>query len=436
MIDRIIKYLKTKSSQYEVFYSRNTSTDAELTKDKISFVSDGITHGVAVRLVIDSKPGFAYTSNLENYKHCVDTAIKVAKSSRPDKDFRGFVSPKRFRKVDSYNKQLASLGPDWMRSFSKDYIDVIKSIDSSITCSMALLSKDIEETRIINSEGLDVEDKVAAVSFQGSLLMKFGGKLESVDFEHGSKKLLNPELAKDSALRLIGQIGKQDIKTSDMQLIFHPDAMAALLGESYAFSVDGSNQYLKKSVWHDKLGSKVMDRKITIIDDAITPELFCTRPFDSEGSPSRSVKVIGKGVLKGFLYDDYYAKLAKKESTGNAYRNAVTLPKISPNNIIIEPGKVKDVISEADKAIYVRSMLGLHTMNESTGDFSLGVVEGHYVEKGQIKYPVKDAMIAGNFFELMNGVSAIGKDVKHSLEVSGGCYLPEIMFNRIKVIGK
>ncbi|MFH0798291.1 MAG: TldD/PmbA family protein [Candidatus Woesearchaeota archaeon] len=436
MIDKIVNYLKSKSSQYEVFYTCNTSTDAEVTKDRISFVSDGVTHGIAIRLIIDNRSGFAYTSNLENYRHCVDTAIKVAKSSRPDRDFRGFVSPKRFRKVDSFNKELASAGPDWMHRFSNDYVDRIKSIDSSITCSSALLSKDIEEMRIINSEGLDVEDKIAAVAFQGSLLMKHDGKLGSVDFEHGDKKFLDPEVAQDSALRLIGQIGKQNVKTSDMQLIFHPDAMAALLGESYAFSVDGSNNYLKKSLWRGKLGQKVMDGKISIVDDAITPGLFCTRPFDSEGSPSRNIKVIDKGVLKNFLYDSYYSKLAERESTGNAYRNAVTLPKISPNNIIIEPGKVKDIISEADKALYVRGMLGLHTMNEATGDFSLGVIEGHYVENGQIRYPVKDVMIAGNFFELMNGISAIGKEVKHSLEVSGGCYLPEMMFDRIKVIGK
>ncbi|MEK6816318.1 MAG: DNA gyrase modulator, partial [Nanoarchaeota archaeon] len=259
MIDKIVNYLKSKSSQYEVFYTRNTSTDAEITKDRISFVSDGVTHGIAVRVIIDGKPGFAYTSNLDSYRHCVDTAIKVAKSSRPDKDFMGFVTPKRFRKVQGCDKELLSMGPDWMHSFSGDYIGVIKSIDSSITCSMALLSKDIEETRIINSEGLDVEDKVATVSFQGSLLMKCDGRLESVDFEHGGKKLLEPQVAKDSAQRLIGQRGKQNVKTSDMQLILHPDAMASLLGESYAFSVDGSNQFLKKSLWHDKIGSRVMD---------------------------------------------------------------------------------------------------------------------------------------------------------------------------------
>ncbi len=179
-----------------------------------------------------------------------------------------------------------------------------------------------------------------------------------------------------------------------------------------------------------------MDKKISIVDDGITPSLFCTRPFDNEGSPSRRINVIDKGILKNFLYDNYYSKLARRESTGNAYRSVVTLPKISPNNILIKPGKFRDIISEADKAIYVRGMLGLHTMNESTGDFSLGVIEGHYVENGQIMYPVKDAMIAGNFFDMMNDISAIGKDVRHSLEVSGGCYLPEMMFDRIRVIGK
>lgn len=433
-MDEITNYIKGKVDQYELFYSRNNTLNAEVSNDKISFVSEGVTHGIGIRVFVDKKLGFAFTSNLDNFKSCVETAIKVANASKEDKNFKGFTSKKDFKKINTLNKDVASLSPESIHDFNAGFVQNMKEVSKEIMLSIALFSKEISEYRIVNSEGVDVEDKTASNVFQGSMIIKHKGKLESIEFDKGDKKLLDAGTGTSFAERLKSLLNKKSMKTSEVQLILHPDALSALFGQSYAFSVNGENIYLKKSLFHDKLGKKVFDEKLTITDDAVTPNLFCTRPFDNEGTPSQSLKVIEKGVLKNVLYDNYYAKLANKESTGNAYRKVASTPRIAPNNILIEKGN-NDVIKEADKAIYVRTMLGTHTMNDATGDFSLGVMEGHYIEKGEIKHPVKDSMIAGNFFEVMNSVQAIGKEIEHSLSVSGGCYLPEILFKKIKVIG-
>jgi PmbA protein len=254
-----------------------------------------------------------------------------------------------------------------------------------------------------------------------------------LEFEMGDKNLLDVNVAKSHAQRLLGLLNKKQMDTCNIPLILHPEALSSLFSQSYVFSVSGENLFLKKSKF--KIGEKVFDDKITITDDALTKGLFCTRPFDKEGTKSQKFNVIENGVFKNALYDNYYGKLVGKKSTGNAQRSVVSLPSILPNNIVIKAGNVKDVLNDVDKAIYVRGMLGVHTMNEATGDFSVGVMEGHYVEKGKLKYAVKDTMIAGNFFDLMNNVVSVGKKIEHSLDVSGGCYMPEILFKNVKVIG-
>jgi PmbA protein len=106
-----------------------------------------------------------------------------------------------------------------------------------------------------------------------------------------------------------------------------------------------------------------------------------------------------------------------------------------PNNVVVAKGK-GDVLHSVKKGLYVRSLLGVHTMNEATGDFSLGIVEGFYVEDGEVKHAVKDAMVAGNFFDMMNNVQELGAKLEHSLDISGGCYMPEMLFEKLKVVGK
>ena len=72
-------------------------------------------------------------------------------------------------------------------------------------------------------------------------------------------------------------------------------------------------------------------------------------------------------------------------------------------------------------------------MDSQTGLFSLGVTEGHIIEEGRIKYAVKDIMVSGNIFDLLRNVEKISNKIEH---VGNGEYMPHMLFNKIKVIGR
>ncbi len=55
--------------------------------------------------------------------------------------------------------------------------------------------------------------------------------------------------------------------------------------------------------------------------------------------------------------------------------------------------------------------MGVHTANPITGNFSIGVT-GLWIEKGEIKFPVKEAVISGNILEFFDNIEAIGDDLK------------------------
>jgi len=54
-----------------------------------------------------------------------------------------------------------------------------------------------------------------------------------------------------------------------------------------------------------------------------------------------------------------------------------------------------------DTGILIAGVMGAHSGNILNGDFSIGLSPGVYVEKGEIRGHVKDAMVAGNIFDTM-----------------------------------
>jgi PmbA protein len=133
---------------------------------------------------------------------------------------------------------------------------------------------------------------------------------------------------------------------------------------------------------------------------------------DDEGVPSRATTVVDDGVLKTFLYDTYTAGKEKRESTGNAIRGSYSSPPmVGPRNVRFEYPR-SDVLRETDKGLFVNSIIGAHTANPITGDFSVECRNAFVIENGALTQPIKSMMISGNIFDLLKKVDGMGRDDK------------------------
>jgi PmbA protein len=117
-------------------------------------------------------------------------------------------------------------------------------------------------------------------------------------------------------------------------------------------------------------------------------------------------------------------------STGNAVRSGFSgLPSVGISNLYIEPVSKTDVISPGDifrtvdKCLYVTEAMGVHTANPITGEFSIGV-SGLWIEKGEISFPVKEAVISGNLLSFFENIEAVGDD----LRFFGNVGAPSLLF--------
>ena len=103
-------------------------------------------------------------------------------------------------------------------------------------------------------------------------------------------------------------------------------------------AVNGDAIYRHASFLAGKLGQPIFGKNVTIVDDGTRRGGFGTRPFDSEGVPTRRTTVVEQGELKSYLLNTYTAKKLGLKTTGNAARGLAGTPGIGNGNFYLEPG--------------------------------------------------------------------------------------------------
>jgi PmbA protein len=160
-----------------------------------------------------------------------------------------------------------------------------------------------------------------------------------------------------------------------------------------------------------------------------------TGMFDAEGVPHQKTPVIEKGVLKNFLFDSYTANKQGKESTGNASRAGyLSTPNIEATNFRIKPGakSPEELLNEVDDGLMVSYLQGAHSSNPVSGEFSVVATPAWKIHKGKIEHASRGVMLAGNIFELLKNVSAVGNNERKM----GQLVAPWLLVDNVRVIGK
>ena len=163
--------------------------------------------------------------------------------------------------------------------------------------------------------------------------------------------------------------------------------------------------------------------------------------FDDEGIPTRRLDIIKKGIFQQPFNDLDYAQKSGQEPTGTGLRHEmwgdddVTIPP-NPylNHLRIEPGSMtyQQMMDEMDEGIIVMNGIGVHSGNILNGDISMGLNPGLYVKNGEILGRARDAMVAGNMYQMFSNV--IGVENKNHRE--HGIPLPCVLLDDVSVSGK
>jgi PmbA protein len=158
----------------------------------------------------------------------------------------------------------------------------------------------------------------------------------------------------------------------------------------------------------------VGSHRATILDDGRLSGADHAAPYDAEGVATRCTLLMEGGVLKGFLHSTYTSVRMGAAPTGNAWRSGyMSAPHISPSTLYLQPTGLsrEALMMEAGDGVYVTEVMGLHTIDPVSGDFSLGA-SGLTLKGGRTDAPVDRIGIAGNILDLLKSIAGVATDLR------------------------
>lgn len=217
-----------------------------------------------------------------------------------------------------------------------------------------------------------------------------------------------------------GRLSKQSIGAvqgtpGTYDLILSPTVAANVLG-AIPESANPFYIMMGMSPLQDRMGEQIAPEFITAYEDPLFNGGLGSTPFDWEGTPSHSIKIVENGVLKSLLHNTTTARMFDASSTGSSrMANIGTGMKMllpGASNIVFENGNHSlDELMDVDKpTIYVTCNWYTRFQNYQTGEFSTIPRDAMFlVEKGELK-PIKNMRISDNTMRMFANIDALGND--------------------------
>ena len=211
------------------------------------------------------------------------------------------------------------------------------------------------------------------------------------------------DIGASAADRALARLGARKPPTGRYPVLFDERVSSSLIGHLLA-AANGSSIARGGSWLRDALGTSVLPDHLSIIEDPHRPRTSGSRPFDAEGLPTRTRKIVEDGVLTGWTLDLATGRKLGMASTGNAARGTSSGPSPSIWNVALTQGtaSLQDLMRDMGTGLLVTSMIG-STINPTTGDYSRGAA-GVWIENGEPTYPVNECTIAGNLIEMLRSI--------------------------------
>ena len=423
--------VKNNCDAYEIYVDESNVIELESEQNELNFAKEEIEQGIGIRVIKDNRIGFAFTSNLDKISETANQAIENTKLTKKDENYAFAEKEKVVDVKKVYDKKFNDLDLG-------EAVDLLKSListagDSGCEVTGSGFSASEGRSLILNSNGVSIEDEGTGFGMSLSVTIQNDGEIataynsqSSRFFDLDSEKLATEvcDLAKNS-------LNAKTIETNDYDVVLDYYAATGLL-QTFLNAFDGENVRRGRSILKDKIGSEIANPSLCITDNPLMEKGMISSKCDGEGTPSQKTDLIKDGVLNSFIYDIYTANKVNGKTTSNGYRSSyLSTPMISPSNLEFKFSEMKD-ISEIDKGILTTSVLGAHTANPISGDFSVEASNAFKIENGELTDPINKAMISGNIFEIMKKVEGIKSEIKQY----GPYVIPKLLAHDIRVVGQ
>jgi len=408
----------------EVFQSRSLSRPVFFEANRLKQLESADSEGTALRLWKNGCPGLAVAYGPVEAQALVDRAIALSQLNEPEDVELAPASQLIYPDMG----EVVSV--ETLVEWGKQAIELVRDHYPDVLCAGGWECES-ETTRLITSNGLDCGYTDTTLS--GFLEVEWvrGDDFLNVSDGQTLRDNLDPVLVAHLIMQRL-EWAKENVGApiGRVPIIFTSKAADMLWGTVQA-ALNGKQVIEGASPWSDRLNQSVMSPSLTISQKPEAGPFSC--PFDDEGTPTRPMTFIDKGVLQMFYADRTTGKILGSGTTGNGFRPGLgSYPNPGLFNMLIEPGvkSFPELISTMEDGLVLDQMLG--GGSSISGEFSINVDLGYRVQKGQIVGRVKDTMVAGSVYTALKNLVELGGDG----DWNGSCHTPSLIVEGLSVTGR
>lgn len=434
-LDQLLDRASRQSEMAEVFLVTRTGTPVEYENNRLKTISTAEHAGVALRLVVEGRVGFATTTKMDGLDEVLDFALASARYGGPAEFDLPGAEELATGKALTYDPAVTELTVEEMARLGESLLDPVRKHDPAI---QAFAGVDREEStlRLANSNGFAGEYSSTGFSLWTGGELVEGENMIWVYEAQGRGNLGNPaaDVEKLTA-RVVNHLtlARRNVpfRNGTYPVIFSPRALTDLLRPLVA-SLDGKAVEKGFSPWRNRIGQQVAGPDLTLVDDGTIPYGPRSGPFDGEGTPTQRTPLLTNGVLENYYLDRRTARKLGLKPTGNGLRGLGSLPSPSPTNLILRGGDrpYREILAGIREGVLVENLLGAWAGNPYAGEVSGNISLGYLVRDGEPVGRIKNCLFACNAF------TVFGKQLvalSQEQEWVGAELLPYALFEGISI---
>ena len=198
-----------------------------------------------------------------------------------------------------------------------------------------------------------------------------------------------------------------------------------MVHEAFGHACEADLVLNNDSILKNKINEKVASKAVNIIDNptmnqgkkfGIPYDLFGCYFVDDEGIPSQKTTIIKNGILKNYLHNLETSSRMETAPNGHGRSSSFSSrPQVRMGFTFLEPGdwSMQEIIEDTKNGILCEDFQYGYT-DPSTGNFQFKCKFSYKIENGEKKELMRDVSLSGMILEVLNKISAIGKEIDYS----------------------
>lgn len=410
----------TSSEQVEAFVARSRNTEIKAFNGEVESLNSASTAGIAVRVIVDGRTGFAYSGAIDE--------ASLAETLADARDNARFAGQDEFNTIAEPDgvappnlvfdtEKLAGTPVDRKVEIALELERAARAAHASIRgVETAAYSDSVTSAAVATSTGVTAQGESAGCYVVAYVLAGSGDETQTGGW-YGIGRSIDEldvaDVAANAANRAVRMMGAKQPPSRRLTVVLEPEVTAhflAVIGET----LTGEAMLKGYSPFADRVGEKIGSDVVTIVEDPTDPQAYNADSFDEEGLATRRLPLIEAGRLLGFVHNSYTGKRSGFGSTGSASRAALAAPVgVRCRALSLAPGtqSLEELVQSVGDGLLVQSVKGLHSgVNPISGDFSTGA-EGVIIRDGAPAEAVREITIASTLQRMLQDAAAVGNDV-------------------------